>query len=101
MDELVPSSAPHNPLPAVNYDQLPQNLREAATRAGWTALVDVQARALPYMLAGRNLMVQARTGSGKTGVFLLPLLTRLDPSRPACQALILVPTRELARQVWQ
>ena len=101
MNELLPSSAPRNLLPPVNYDQLPQNLREAAARAGWTALVDVQARALPYMLAGRNLMVQARTGSGKTGVFLLPLLTRLDPSRPVCQALILVPTRELARQVWQ
>ena len=44
-------------------------------------------------------MVQSRTGSGKTGAFLLPILDRLDPSRPTCQALILVPTRELARQV--
>ena len=100
MNELPPAAAPHNPLPPLNFDQLPQNLREAAARAGWTSLVDVQARALPYMLAGRNLMVQARTGSGKTGVFLLPLLARLDPSRPVCQALVLVPTRELARQVW-
>jgi ATP-dependent RNA helicase DeaD len=47
------------------------------------------------------MMLQARTGSGKTGVFLLPMLTRLDSSRMVCQALILVPTRELARQVWQ
>lgn len=45
-------------------------------------------------------MVQARTGSGKTGAYLLPMLERLDPQRPACQALILTPTRELARQVW-
>ncbi len=61
----------------------------------------VQARTIPYLLAGRNIMVQARTGSGKTGAFLLPMLERLDPARPHCQALILVPTRELARQVGQ
>jgi len=47
------------------------------------------------------MMIQARTGSGKTGAFLLPMLERLDPARQTCQALILVPTRELARQVWQ
>jgi ATP-dependent RNA helicase DeaD len=76
-------------------------LQEAAARAGWTSLVQVQARAIPYMLAGRNMMIQARTGSGKTGAFLLPMLERLDPARQTCQALILVPTRELARQVWQ
>jgi ATP-dependent RNA helicase DeaD len=101
MNDLLPTSGPRNPLPPVTLDQLPENLRAAAARTGWTSLVDVQARALPYMLAGRNLMVQARTGSGKTGVFLLPLLARLDPARPVCQALVLVPTRELARQVWQ
>ncbi|MBN1313661.1 MAG: DEAD/DEAH box helicase [Anaerolineae bacterium] len=61
----------------------------------------VQARGIPYLLAGRNMMIQARTGSGKTGVYLLPLLERLDPDQDTCQALILVPTRELARQVWQ
>ncbi len=59
----------------------------------------VQARTIPYLLAGREMMVQARTGSGKTGAFILPMLERLDPARPHCQALILVPTRELARQV--
>jgi ATP-dependent RNA helicase DeaD len=47
------------------------------------------------------MMIQARTGSGKTGAYLLPMLERLDPGKDACQALILVPTRELARQVWQ
>ena len=82
-------------------DQLPVNLQQAAARAGWSSLVAVQARAIPYLLAGRNMMIQARTGSGKTGVFLLPMLSRLEPSRATCQALILVPTRELARQVFQ
>ncbi|MGH2570007.1 MAG: DEAD/DEAH box helicase, partial [bacterium] len=48
---------------------------------------------------GRDLMVQSRTGSGKTGAFLLPILERVDSRRPACQALVLVPTRELAHQV--
>ena len=59
----------------------------------------VQARTIPYLLAKRDMMIQARTGSGKTGAFLLPMLERLDPKRDECQALILVPTRELARQV--
>jgi ATP-dependent RNA helicase DeaD len=90
-----------NPLPELTMEQLPQELRDAAARAGWAALVPVQARTLPYLMAGRNMMIQARTGSGKTGAFLLPMLARLDPSRAGCQALILVPTRELARQVWQ
>jgi ATP-dependent RNA helicase DeaD len=44
-------------------------------------------------------MVQARTGSGKTGAFILPVLERIDPRKPACQVLVLVPTRELAQQV--
>ena len=60
----------------------------------------VQARAIPHLLAARDMMVQARTGSGKTGAFLLPMLERLHPKRRGPQALVLVPTRELARQVW-
>jgi len=92
---------PHNPLPEVTLDQLPERLQSAVARAGWTALMPVQARAIPYLLAGRNMMIQARTGSGKTGAFVLPMLQRLDPARCCCQALILVPTRELAGQVSQ
>jgi len=90
-----------DPLSDVSIDQLPERLREAVAHAGWTTLMPVQARAIPYLLAGRNMMVQARTGSGKTGAFMLPMLERLDPSRRQCQALVLVPTRELARQVGQ
>ncbi len=85
----------------LTIDQLPQRLRDAAGRAGWTDLMPVQARAIPYLLAGRDMMIQARTGSGKTGAYLLPMLERLNPAQAQCQALILVPTRELARQVWQ
>jgi ATP-dependent RNA helicase DeaD len=89
------------PLPDVTTEQLPAVLREAVARAGWTTLMPVQARAIPYLLRARNMMIQARTGSGKTGAFLLPMLETLDPRRSLCQALILVPTRELARQVAQ
>jgi ATP-dependent RNA helicase DeaD len=90
-----------NPLADITFEQLPAHLREAALRAGWQELMPVQARAIPYLLERRNMMIQARTGSGKTGAFLLPMLERLEPNNPTCQALILVPTRELARQVWQ
>jgi len=91
---------PANTLPDVTIEQLAEPLRAAVQRAGWPDLMPVQARAIPYLLAGRNVMIQARTGSGKTGAFLLPMIERLDPSKNRCQALILVPTRELARQVW-
>ncbi|MFH2104174.1 MAG: DEAD/DEAH box helicase [Chloroflexota bacterium] len=92
---------PRDRLPETSFEQLPERLRQAARRAGWTELMPVQARGIPLLLAGRDMIVQARTGSGKTGAYLLPMLERLDPSRNTCQALILVPTRELARQVWQ
>lgn len=91
----------HNPLPEVTLEQLPESLRKAAERVGWQTLMPVQARTIPYLIARRNMMIQARTGSGKTGAFLLPMLERLDANQAECQALVLVPTRELARQVWQ
>ena len=89
------------PLPDVKFDDLTAPLKKAAANAGWTELMPVQARAIPYLRANRNMMIQARTGSGKTGAFLLPLLEKLDPKLNECQVLILTPTRELARQVWQ
>ncbi len=87
------------PLPETTLAALPEKLRQAVAHAGWLELMPVQARTIPYLLAGRDVMIQARTGSGKTGAFLLPMLERLNPSRPETQALILVPTRELAVQV--
>lgn len=90
---------PEGALPPVTAADLPQALRLAVMRGGWTELMPVQARAIPYLLAGRDLMVQSRTGSGKTGAFILPILERIDAGQAACQALVLAPTRELARQV--
>ncbi|MGB2331103.1 MAG: DEAD/DEAH box helicase, partial [Pseudomonadales bacterium] len=66
---------------------------------GYTAMTEVQAAALPGALAGRDLLVQAKTGSGKTAAFGLPLLGLLNPKDFGVQALVLCPTRELASQV--
>jgi ATP-dependent RNA helicase DeaD len=90
---------PESALPEIALDDLPEPLRQAVARAGWPALMPVQSRAIPYLLAGRDVMVQSRTGSGKTGAFLLSILARVNPKRSECQALVLTPTRELARQV--
>jgi len=97
--DTSPVDESQSPLPDVTLEQLPERLREAVARTDWTVLMPVQARAIPCLLAARDMMIQARTGSGKTGAFLLPMLERLDPEHPYCQALVLVPTRELARQV--
>ncbi|WP_245168248.1 DEAD/DEAH box helicase [Desulfobaculum xiamenense] len=86
-------------LPEITLEELPEPLQQACARAGWTALMPVQAKAIPYLLAGRDLMIQSRTGSGKTGSFGLPILGRIKAERNECQALVLVPTRELAQQV--
>jgi len=90
---------PENSLPAVSLSNLPESLQEACAAAGWTGLTPVQSLALPYLLARRDIMVQSRTGSGKTGCYLLPMLAELDASLTVPQALALVPTRELALQV--
>jgi len=86
-------------LPELTIENLPEPLKEAVTRVGWNSLMPVQAAGIPYLLEGYDLVAQARTGSGKTGAFLLPLLERLYPEKHCCQALILAPTRELAIQV--
>ena len=99
--EIISVDEPENALPEVSLADLPQLLQTACAKAGWNSLTPVQSRALPYLLEGRDLMVQSRTGSGKTGTYLLPLMARLNPAMPAVQALILVPTRELAVQVEQ
>ncbi|MYA15740.1 MAG: DEAD/DEAH box helicase [Gammaproteobacteria bacterium] len=59
----------------------------------------IQKQSIPLLLADRDLMGQARTGSGKTLAFAIPLAERCDPSHRTVQALVLVPTRELAIQV--
>lgn len=86
-------------LPEATLADLPEKLRQGAARAGWTELMPVQAKAMPYLFAQRDMMIQSRTGSGKTGAYLLPILEMINPRLPATQALVLTPTRELALQV--
>jgi len=68
---------------------------------GFTQMTPIQAQSLPLILAGRDLIAQAETGSGKTAAFGLGVLQRLDTQRAVPQALVVCPTRELADQVAQ
>ena len=71
------------------------------TQLGYTQMTPIQAASLPLTLAGRDLIAQASTGSGKTAAFGIPLVEKLDPALFDAQALVLCPTRELADQVTQ
>ena len=71
------------------------------TQLGYTQMTPIQAASLPLTLAGRDLIAQASTGSGKTAAFGIPLVEKLDPAQFDAQAMILCPTRELADQVTQ
>lgn len=83
----------------IELKDLSPTMRDAMVRAGWTSLTPVQAGAIPYFFENQDVMAQAKTGSGKTGAYLLPMLERIDVNQSACQMLVLVPTRELAQQV--
>ncbi len=69
------------------------------TALGYTAMTAIQAACLPAALLGKDIIAQAKTGSGKTAAFGLTLLANLNPRRFAVQTLVLCPTRELADQV--
>ena len=86
-------------LPEASITDLPPKLQEGISRAGWNELTPVQAKAIPYLFSHRDMMIQSRTGSGKTGAYLLPMMELLNPLESKTQALVLVPTRELAVQV--
>ena len=66
---------------------------------GYTEMTPIQARSLPDILKGKDLIGQGKTGSGKTAAFGLGLLGQLDPTSLDVQALVLCPTRELSDQV--
>ncbi|MGV3742442.1 MAG: ATP-dependent RNA helicase DbpA [Burkholderiaceae bacterium] len=82
------SSLPLPPAMLSNLDQL-----------GYRDMTEIQAQSLPLLLEGRDLIAQAKTGSGKTAAFGLGILHKLNPTFFAVQALVLCPTRELADQV--
>jgi len=74
-------------------------LVEAIEQIGYEAPSSIQVEAIPPLLAGKDLLGQAQTGTGKTGAFALPLLSKLDLATRQPQILVLTPTRELAIQV--
>jgi ATP-independent RNA helicase DbpA len=82
------ASLPLSPATLANLQQL-----------GYVSMTPIQAAALPPALLGKDLIAQAKTGSGKTAAFALALLANLNPRRFAVQTLVLCPTRELADQV--
>jgi ATP-independent RNA helicase DbpA len=82
------SALPLSPDTLANLDQL-----------GYTEMTPIQAASLPLALAGKDLIAQASTGSGKTAAFGLPVVEKLTPNFHAVQALVMCPTRELADQV--
>src|SRR5947209_16794254 len=75
-------------------------LLQAVRQAGYTEPTPVQAQAIPAVLAGRDLIATAQTGTGKTAAFLLPVLHELlGLPRGTTRALVITPTRELAQQI--
>ncbi|MCY3023385.1 MAG: DEAD/DEAH box helicase, partial [Planctomycetota bacterium] len=68
---------------------------QSLTAAGFVKPTPIQAQFIPLVLAGRDVMGQAKTGTGKTAAFLVPMFEMFKPRRGNCQALILAPTREL------
>ena len=86
---------------------LSANLLATVAREGYTEATPVQAQAIPLVLAGRDVLAAAQTGTGKTAAFTLPILERLakyassspSPARHPVRALVLTPTRELAMQI--
>jgi ATP-independent RNA helicase DbpA len=97
------TNSAENAAASTSFNQLPLPPAMLANlqQLDYAQMTPIQAASLPLSLAGHDLIAQAKTGSGKTAAFALPLLTKLNPRNFAVQALVLCPTRELADQVTQ
>src|SRR3954453_5083788 len=78
---------------------LKPELQQALEELGYADPTPIQAKAIPELLAGHDVIGQAQTGSGKTAAFGLPMLEYVDPASEQTQAIVLTPTRELCIQV--
>jgi superfamily II DNA/RNA helicase len=95
------------PVSLFNSVGLSESLQRAVAAQGYTVMTPIQAKAIPIVLAGRDVMGAAQTGTGKTAAFSLPLLHKMlrhenasmSPARHPVRALVIAPTRELADQV--
>ena len=88
-------------VPSTSFSTLPllPALLETLDSLGFEKMTAIQEQSLPLILEGRDLIAQAKTGSGKTAAFGLGLLQTLNPGKLVPQALVICPTRELADQV--
>ncbi len=75
------------------------NILRAVEEMGFEEMSPIQAKAIPVLLEGKDVIGQAQTGTGKTAAFGIPLLQRINPKERHLQAVVLCPTRELAIQV--
>ena len=79
--------------------QCSEAIHKAVERMGFAEMTEVQEKTIPVMLAGRDVIAKAPTGTGKTMAFGIPIIERIDPDNEDVQAVILAPTRELAMQI--
>ena len=106
MNDSLATAEPEVPaqeLTSFSQLELSPVMNRALKRLGYTQPSPIQTQVIPPALDGRDIIGQARTGTGKTAAFSIPILEMLDPLRECKnpQALVLVPTRELAEQVYQ
>ncbi|MDC0403632.1 DEAD/DEAH box helicase [Porticoccaceae bacterium] len=92
-------NAPETQAPLFTSLGLANPILKAVSELGYESPSPIQAQSIPVLLAGKNLLGTAQTGTGKTAAFALPLLTKLDEKQRTPQILVLTPTRELAIQV--
>jgi ATP-dependent RNA helicase DeaD len=92
---------PQKNLPATGFEQMNLNpiVFSALKDLGYDTPTPIQSRTIPCLIQGKDVLGQARTGTGKTAAFALPLLSRIDLTNKKPQVLVLTPTRELAIQV--
>ncbi|TFG75253.1 MAG: DEAD/DEAH box helicase, partial [Chrysiogenales bacterium] len=98
-----PSQSRSSEAPGVFATLLPE-LKRAVAEEGYATPTPIQTQAIPHLLAGRDLIGCAQTGTGKTAAFILPILQYLtlhkrQPERGRARVLVLTPTRELAAQI--
>jgi len=78
---------------------IPEGLKKVVAEMGYKNMTPIQAMSIPTLLAGKDVIGQSRTGSGKTAAFSIPLLEKIDTADRSTQALVICPTRELCQQV--
>ena len=89
------------PLIDMNFDELEikQEIKKALKEIGFEDMFPIQENAIPPMMEGKNVVGQAKTGTGKTAAFGVPMLNNLDPNSGHVEGFVLAPTRELAQQI--